>query len=327
MMMNKIRYSIICVLYIILVACEKSTDKYQSVLNKGVFTLADPYILEDNGTFYMYGTLSRSGIIVCKSNNLRDWSDCCGNAQFNLALYREDVWGEYNFWAPEVYKVGNKYVMTYTSEKHICYAESDSPCGPFVQRTKSPYLIDEEGIDSSFFFDDSGHAYLCWDRHSAQGGVYMAQMSDDLQSIQTETATWVLDVSYKSWENRDGWICEAPQVIKKNDAYYLIYSCNSYESQDYAVGYAVSNNPMGPYKKYSNNPILHKHGGYFGTGHASLLCSSKGDYIVYHAHHSEDVVEPRMTLISPIEFVLNERGEYVIQVSDEIIIPKVAETN
>lgn len=315
----------LCVFFICILgvcACSKIEDHYRSVLTNGVLTLADPYILEDDGMFYMYGTLSKSGIIVCKSENLYEWSDCCGNANFNLALYRSDVWGDKNFWAPEVYKVNGKYIMTYTSEMHICYAESDSPCGPFVQNNKCPYLYNENGIDSSIFIDDDGQAYICWDRQTESGGIWIAKMSPDLQNINMSTANWALDVSHDTWENLDGWICEGPQIIKHESLYYMIYSCNTYTSAEYAVGYAVSDKPMGPYKKYAGNPILYKHGGYDGTGHASILQTSTGDYyIVYHAHNKN--VNPRITLISPIVFEQNELGEYIIRVSDEVIQPNV----
>lgn len=305
---------------ILLASCYKPEDSYRSVLSDGILTLADPYILEDNGVFYMYGTLSESGILVSKSNNLHSWSDCCGLAKYDLALYRKDVWGEQDFWAPEVYKVNNKYIMTYTADRHICYAESDSPCGPFVQEYKQPYLAGEDGIDSSIFIDNDGQAYICWDRHIDQGGIWIAKMSDDLMHIDIESAVWALDVGYNTWENIDGWICEGAQIVKHKDLYFMIYSCNAYTSEHYAVGYAVSKHPMGPYKKYEGNPILYMHGGYLGTGHASILQSSIGDYIVYHAHNTN--IHPRITLLSPIEFV-KQNNEWVICVSDEIIHPQV----
>ena len=309
-------------LSLILPACGKSNDSYRSVLSNGVVTLADPYVLEDDGMFYMYGTLSRSGIIVCKSDDLRHWSDCCGLAKYNLAMFRGDVWGEQGFWAPEVYKLGGKYVMTYTSDQHICYAESNSPCGPFVQVDKRPYLYDENGIDSSIFIDDDGQAYICWDRQVEPGGIWIAKMSEDLQCIDLESAVWACDVDYNTWENTDGWICEGAQIVKYKDLYYMIYSCNAYTSENYAVGYAVAQHPMGPYEKYAGNPILHMHGGYSGTGHASILQSSIGDYIVYHAHNPNRK-NPRITLLSPIKFIQSTNGEWEIHVSEEIIQPQV----
>ena len=117
---------------------------------EGQLLLADPFILEEDGWYYIYGTHSNDGIVVYRSQDLKTWSDLCGNAKGGLALHKDDSWGEKWFWAPEVYKIGRKYLMTYSAEEHICYAESDSPCGPFVQREKRPYM-EEKGIDSSIF--------------------------------------------------------------------------------------------------------------------------------------------------------------------------------
>ena len=35
-----------------------------------------------------------------------------------------------------------------------------------------------------------------------------------------------------------------------------MYSANFYASEDYALGYAVSESPMGPFVKSETNPIL-----------------------------------------------------------------------
>lgn len=51
-----------------------------------------------------------------------------------------------------------------------------------------------------------------------------------------------------SWEKKQAKVAEGPSVLKRGDTYYLIYSANHYESKDYAVGYATSTSPKGPWK-------------------------------------------------------------------------------
>lgn len=131
------------------VGVQAQSPEERGAARKGQLMLADPFILEDDGWFYIYGTQAEDGIVVYRSRDLKHWSDRCGNARNSLALHKDDVWGDFYFWAPEVYKiVEGRYLMTYSAEEHICYAESDSPCGPFVQREQRPYL-GENGIDSS----------------------------------------------------------------------------------------------------------------------------------------------------------------------------------
>ena len=282
--------------------------------------LADPFILEDDGWFYIYGTHSNNGIVVYRSQDLKSWGELCGNAKEGLALHKEDSWGEKWFWAPEVYKIGKRYIMTYSAEEHICCAESDSPCGPFVQREKRPYL-EEKGIDSSIFWD-KGNPYIFWVRFQPYG-IWVAPMSNDLSEVKMENAKLVLKPEVNTWEHVQAFVSEGPCVIEHEGKYYLTYSCNDYQSQDYAVGFAVSDNVTGPYTRYEGNPILHRHLGYVGTGHHSLFKYGKGYYMVYHAHNSRAKIHPRQTLISPLIMKRdkNAPSKSVLSVSNKLIVP------
>ena len=287
--------------------------------------LADPYVLEDDGWYYIYGTQAEDAIEVYRSRDMHSWSDLCGKAKGGLALHRDDVWGEKWFWAPEVYKVGDRYLMTYSAEEHICYAESDSPCGPFVQREKRPYLPNEKGIDSSFFIDDDGTPYIFWVRFTYGNVIWVAEMSRDLHEVKLETARRLIDAQGATWELRQARVAEGPAVVKHKGKYYLTYSCNHYQSKDYAVGIAVADKVTGPYERHPDNPILHRHEGYVGTGHHTLTPTPNGLYMVYHAHYSGEKIHPRQTLIAPIKFVRDKewgKRRYTLKVSNELIVPK-----
>jgi beta-xylosidase len=292
----------------------------------GQLLLADPFILEADGWYYIYGTHAADGIVVYRSKDLKSWSDRCGNAKNGLALHKDDVWGDKMFWAPEVYKIGSKYLMTYSCQEHICYAESASPMGPFVQREHKPYLPQEKGIDSSIFIDDNGKAYMFWVRFTNGNAIWVAEMSNDLHQVKLETARHLLDAEEGTWEHQRGKVVEGPMVIKLGGRYYLTYSGNDFRSQDYAVGFAVADAPMGPYKRYAKNPVLHWHCGYAGTGHHAVLRTGKKYYMVYHAHKNLKKVTPRQTLIAPMKMRRDSdsgKGMYRIEVSDDIIIPQI----
>ena len=59
------------------------------------------------------------------------------------------------------------------------------------------------------------------------------------------------------------------------DSYYMLYSANFFGGKTYAVGYATSQSPLGPFTKAANNPGLQKNteqGGIVtGTGHCMLI--------------------------------------------------------
>ena len=55
-------------------------------------------------------TSHKDGIEVYRSKDMINWEGPCG-AREGLALHKEDVWGDKWFWAPEVFKLGEKFYM------------------------------------------------------------------------------------------------------------------------------------------------------------------------------------------------------------------------
>jgi len=291
--------------------------------------IADPYILEHEGVFYAYGTGETDGIPVYRSKDLKHWEGPCGKAEDGLALSKSDSWGETNYWAPEVYSIGGKFVMVYSADIHICVAFSDSPLGPFRQKEpKRPYIEDQVGIDSDIFIDDDGQAYMYWVRFDLGKGneIRVARLSDDLCTID-EHQVECLASEPGTWEvvQEGVRVSEGPFVVKHKGLYYLSYSCNDYQSKEYAVGYATSSSPLGPWTRYEGNPVILHHGGYDGTGHHSFLTTSKGKmYMVFHAHKDSDNIHPRKMLLSRCRFVRSRNGgPDRIKVSRRVIVPSV----
>ena len=149
--------------------------------------LADPFILLYDGVYYAYGTGAGSGIEVWTSRDLSTWERAKGNARDGLALHRTDVWGEKWFWAPEVYRLNDKFYMYFTAEEHICVATSDSPLGPFVQEKRQPMIADEKCIDNTLFIDDDGRAYMYFDRFNDGLNIWVVELEDDCTTLKKET--------------------------------------------------------------------------------------------------------------------------------------------
>jgi beta-xylosidase len=68
----------------------------------------------------------------------------------------------------------------------------------------------------------------------------------------------------------------------------MMYSANFFGGEHYAVGYAVSDDPLGPFVKAANNPVLEKNtdngGEVTGTGH-NMIFWSKNDQKMYTVYH------------------------------------------
>ena len=195
--------------------------------------LADPFILLHDGTYYAYGTKAEHGIAVFESDDLQTWRQASGRAAEGLALHKDDVYGDRWFWAPEVYyiKSKKKFYMFYSAEEHICVATSDSPAGPFRQEVKHP-IWEEKSIDTSLFIDDDGIPYLYFVRFTDGNVIWVAQMTDDLMKIKTETLSECIKAE-EPWELLQAKVAEGPSVLKKNGTYYLIYSANHYQNKGY----------------------------------------------------------------------------------------------
>jgi xylan 1,4-beta-xylosidase len=225
-----------------------------------------------------------------------------------LALRKGDAFGSRGFWAPHIFSYQNKIYMAYTANESIAIAESDNPLGPFKQVIKEPLAAPVKQIDPFIFMDEDGTKYLYHVR-VANGGnrIYVAEMKDDFSGIKQETLRECITAT-ENWENIENarWsVIEGPSVLKHKGLYYLVYSANHFKSKDYAVGYAISDNPYGPWEKYQGSPIIRRdHVNQPGTGHGDFFRDNDQDlYYVFHTHNSDTAIGPRKTAIVKAEFV------------------------
>jgi beta-xylosidase len=204
----------------------------------------------------------------------------------------------------------------------IGVAVSDSPSGPFRDLLNRPIL--DPGypiIDANLLFDNN-RVYLyysrCCYKHPVQSEVAVfAKKQGWFNEIEE---SWVYGVELKpdlsgpigdpvllllppfkmndpqaEWESRSvtsrevnrRWT-EGSFIFKHNNIYYMMYSANFFGGANYAVGYATSSSPLGPFKKATNNPVLQKNtasgGDVTGTGHNMVFSDPSGAlWTAYHA--------------------------------------------
>ena len=292
-------------------------NKAESYVQQIGLPIADPYILCYGGCYYAYGTNER-GFAVYVSRDFMHW-----RRNPVLALSPENSWGNQGYWAPEVYYIQSlkKFYMFYTVNEQVCVATSDSPEGPFVQDMKKPLWGVEKNIDPSLFIDSDGKAYLYFFRFTGGNVIWCAELNADLKSLKEETLTKCVEAE-EEWERRRAIVAEGPSLLKRGSTYYLLYSANHFESQDYAVGYAVSDSPYGPWQKYSGNPILRRGmrgtGKLVGIGHGAPFQCMDGKFrYVFHAHANKKNVQPRSSYIK--ELVWSDNG--ILTIGGDLICP------
>ncbi len=315
-MINKIvRLILLPLLLVVLLFSPKSLFSQKKKDSSSNIFLADPTIFYNNGTYYLYGTGAgkyADGFAAYTSSDLKKWKGPVGISD-GFALKKGDAYGDSKFWAPQVFEYNNKFYIAYAANEHIGIAVSDNPLGPFKQDNHTAISEDIKQIDPFIFIDDDRKKYLYY-VIVANGGnrIFVAEINDDILSVKKETEKLCIEAT-SQWENTANakWsVTEGPTVIKHKGFYYLLYSANDFRNIDYAVGYAVSKSPLGPWKKYEGNPIIHRNmTGKNGSGHGDIVKGKNGDlFYVFHTHNAVDKVAPRRTAIIKMQFKNNKSG-------------------
>ena len=276
--------------------------------------LADPTVYNYKGIYYLYGTVGKNannGFIGYTSTDMTNWS-LLKNAQDSVGLKKGYAFGNANFWAPQILRQKDTFYMAYVADENIAIATAARPAGPFTQQVFKPLAAPVKQIDPFIFIDDDGKKYLYHVRLKGGNKIFVAEMEADFSAIKPATLQECITAT-TPWENtaNTNWpVTEGPSVLKHHDLYYLFYTANDFRNPDYAVGYATSKTPLGPWKKFAGNPIISKKLlGINGTGHGDFVQDEQHQfYYVFHTHFSDNVVSPRKTAIIKVKFVQDKRG-------------------
>lgn len=108
--------------------------------------------------------------------------------------------------------------------------------------------------------------------------VYAQQLAPDGKSLIGERQ--VVLVNDLAWE---GHLIEGSWVTAQQGRYYLFYSGNDFSTPDYGIGVAVSDDPLGPYRKMPE-PLLQTTADWWGPGHPSVAAGPDGvPRLFFHA--------------------------------------------
>lgn len=289
--------------------------------------LADPTIFYHDNVYYLYGTTDAAldgvgeGFLVYTSKDLKKWNGPVGKSN-GLALQKGDAFGTKGFWAPQVFTYQNKFHMAYTADEQIAIATSDNPLGPFKSEKKEALQASVKQIDPFVFFDTDGKKYLYHVRLTEGNRIFVAELEDDLMQIKPETLKECI-AGNLNWENTEAtnWpVVEGPTVLKYSGLYYLVYSANDFRNPDYAVGYATSKSPYGPWEKSEHGSIIDRNIlPEYGTGHGDIFIDENGviQYVL-HTHFSDQRIIPRKSAILEISFKANSNNQQdIIEVERE----------
>ena len=250
----------------------------------------DPFVLPDGGGYYAYATNGNgSNVPTLYSTDLRSWR-ALPDAMPKLASWVRPK--DPHVWAPEVVKLGERYVLYYTAHdlasdrQCVGAAVSHSPAGPFVDQAVKPLVCQVElggTIDASPFLD-GGRLYLYFksDGNCCQmpTHIFAQELRPDGLAL-TGQPTRLL-TNGRVWEGK---VIEAPTMVRRDGKYILVYSANDFGNGSYAVGYASCAGPAGPCEPVGDAPFLksHRERRLYGPGHQSIFQVGAQDFIAYHA--------------------------------------------
>jgi beta-xylosidase len=248
---------------------------------------ADPCVLDVDGVYYAYATNAPdSHVQAARSHDLVGW------AALPDALPVLPAWASPGFtWAPSVTRTPSGYVMYFAARNRrsglqaIGVATSAGPADPFIP-AEAP-IVEQPALGGAidpFPFEDEGRRYLLWKSDGNAVGVetwiHIQPLSTD--GLRVEGRGTRLLRNSLPWE---GNIVEAPTLIKRHGRYHLFYSANLYSTPEYAIGWADSNSPLGPYQK-APKPIAKsnvEHGWVLGPGGQDVLERDGRTWLAYHA--------------------------------------------
>lgn len=270
----------------------KKVDAKQQYLNPVVSGFyPDPSVCRVGDTYWLVNSTFAyfPGVPIFKSHDLVNWHQVGHvlNRVSQLPLKGADI-GKGGIYAPQIsYNPKNKtYYMTTMNMTtfQVFYVKSKNP----EKGWSEPVQMKRGGMDTSFFFDTDGKAYVVYNTRPNGGAKYEGQTA-----IHMNEFDWKADsIKSKTYELTTGSSCiehptciEGPHLYKVGKYYYLMCA-------EHGTGFTHSEvifrskSVLGPWENCPNNPILtqrdlpdhQRQDAVTCTGHADLVQTKEGDW-------------------------------------------------
>lgn len=251
----------------------------------------DPSVCRVGDSYYLVNSTFGyfPGVPIFKSNDLVNWQQIGHvlDRESQLNLKGADI-SQGGIYAPQIsYNPKNKtYYMTTMNMTtyQVFYCKSKNP----EEGWSEPIQMRHGGMDTSFFFDTDGKAYVVYNKRPMNGQQYEGQMA-----IHMNEFDWKADsVKWETHELTTGSKCidqptciEGPHLFKVGKYYYLMCAEQGTGFTHSEVIFR-SKSPYGPWEDCPHNPILtqrdltddNRPDGVTCTGHASMVQAADGQW-------------------------------------------------
>lgn len=295
---------------------KSSPDEFSNPVLAGFYP--DPSI-ERVGADYYLVTSSFAyfpGVPIFRSRDLVSWTQIGHVLNRPSQLNLDSAGVSRGIFAPVIrYHARTYYMITTLIDRGgNFFVTATNPAGPWSDPI---WLPEVDGIDPSFFFDDNGKAYILNNGPPVGTPLYNGHRAIWIQEFDVDKKKTVgprtlivnggVDLSKKPI-----WI-EAPHILKRDGAYYLICAEGGTADQHSEVVFK-SASPLGPFVPYRGNPILtqrHLDKGralpVTSTGHADFVQTPRGDWwavFLGTRPYADDMYNTgRETFLMPVRWV------------------------
>jgi arabinan endo-1,5-alpha-L-arabinosidase len=230
----------------------------------------------------------------------------CGDVFAHLPEWAvKDVPGLRGLWAPDVSYFNGKFhlyysVSTFSSNRSSIGLATNETLDPasdkyrWVDQGKvigSNVTDDWNAIDPDVVFDEHNQPWLAFG--SFWGGIKLRQLDASTGKLSSQDQTL-----YSLASRPTPGAIEAPNIIRKNDYYYLFVSfdfCCRGKDSTYNVRVGRARRLTGPYLDRTGKAMMDGGGTlvvagtgrWAGTGHSAVLQEKDRDWLVYHAYDTE----------------------------------------
>lgn len=260
--------------------------------------IRDPFILFENGTYYLYGTRAKNfgihvgGFDVYTSSDMENWSqphECFNSKDYSMNNFVN--------WAPEVHKYKGAYYMfaTFTDKlgrrgTHIL--KSSSPLGPFVPHSDGAVTPHHwMALDGSLYIED-GVPYLVFCHEHVQiidGAMCYIQLSEDLTHSVGKPVT-LFRATHPDWVKKKiplkHYITDGPFMHTTKDG-TLLMIWSTFIDEKYAECVVRFNEERISGKFEHLEPLFKEDG-----GHGMLFESGDKLFFTYHTPNKTDYERP-----------------------------------
>ncbi len=295
--------------------------------------LRDPFVFADKNTQKYY--IHANALITKTNQTQEEISKNKGKALYcyegkDLQKWRlvgksfeapKNWWGKRDFWAPDMFKFGDKYyvIATFSNNRVIgkffnnpkadlqfrgcAVLVSDKPEGPYKPLSDKPITPENWSCLDGTLFEEDGKLYMLYCREWTEigdGAMYAQEISRDLTKMIGEPVK-LFNASEAPWcaSIMKGCLVTDGIVVNKSPDGKLYMTWSSFSKIDgklkYVVGLARSENGklFGKWTQYAK-PLNNDNG-----GHAMLFKDFDGNLKI--SYHAENVF-PEKTVIRKFRF-------------------------